>query len=240
MSDDTRRGGPDHVRDAAAAVMAAAEAIQVSDEELARYEAEIARAARRERLRDSGIYSSITAEDVVRLHEDSLEPTAALSLVQRWVASIGEARKAKTIPRVRVLVVLGTPGTGKTVAAAWAVAREAGRYVQFDDLVRSYHAPFNPDRKPYFRARGAAVLIVDEVPVEASDARTAMLRDLIDHRQRGQLTLFLGNCSAAQWDAHSDERMTQRLGPMTFVRWVKGQSMRKPIDGGRLPDRSVA
>lgn len=227
----------DEVRDAVSTILRAAEVAQVSDEELAAYEARVARDSRRENLRTSRVKHVLSADAVQRIIEGTCDATPAMTLVQRWVSSASEAYAAGKAPQVRVLVLLGERGVGKTVAAAWALAMQGGRYATSQELVASYTTPYAPDRQPYMRARGTALLVVDELPTVATTEVRAMLHDLIDHRQRGQLTLVLGNGTPAEWDALLDPRTQDRLAPMTFVRVMRGDSRRAPLAGGR-PDRA--
>lgn len=227
----------DEVRDAVSTILRAAEVAQVSDEELAAYEARVARDSRRENLRTSRVKHVLSADAVQRIVEGTADDTAALRLVQRWVASATEAHSKGRAPEVRVLVMLGERGVGKTVAAAWALARQGGRYATAPELVQSYSTPYAPDRAPYLRARSVGLLVLDELPTVGSPELRAMLHDLIDRRQRGQLTLVLGNGTPAEWDALLDPRTQDRLAPMTFVRVMRGDSRRAPLAGGR-PDRA--
>ena len=220
---------PEKVTGVVEAILRAAEAVQVPDEDLRAYEARLARDRRRELLRSSGVRDVLSADAMQRLIDDTTQDTAAMRLVQRWIAAAATARTHRLAPQVRVLVLLGERGVGKTVAAAWALAREGGRYAACTDLVGAYATPFAPDRAPYLRARGVGLLVVDEVPRVATKECRAMLHDLIDRRQRGQLTLVLGNGSPAEWDALLDPRTQDRLAPMTFVRVIRGDSQRRPI-----------
>lgn len=234
MSDEMETVGNVVVR----AGLAAADAWQKrwSPEELAAYEEGCARERRRKLLRASGIESSLTADDAARVVDDACTSTGALDLVQRWLLHVAEARARRELPAVRVLVLAGPVGVGKTVAAAWALAREGGRHAAFDDLAVSFASKYSPDRAKYLRARSMPFLHLDEVLFSPpTDEHRAALHDLVHHRQRGQLTLITGNFGPPQWDALVDERTQQRLDPMYRLRAVKGASMRQRIAGAR-PD----
>lgn len=238
MSELERLGDSPQLR---AAIEAAREAALRSPEELAVYEAAVARDRRRDLLKSAGLGQSLTAEDHHRIVDDATVPTAALKLVQHWTTRVLEARAGNAVPQVRVLVVAGGTGVGKTVAAGWMLAREVGRHHDFDDLVASFSSRFGPDRKLYLRARAVPFLHVDEMlATDPTDEHVRCLHDLVHHRQRGQLTLITGNFELPAWDALLDLRTRERLGPMTYVRAVKGTSLRKPLEHGRLPDRGLS
>jgi DNA replication protein DnaC len=225
----------DEMRDVVSAIMRAAEVAQVSDAELAAYEARVARDQRRDRLRSTRVRSVLSADALRHVIDDTATSTPALRLVQHWLASAAQAHATGSAPKVRVLVLLGERGVGKTVAAAWALARQGGAYATSPELLASYATPYAPDRAPYLRARGAGLLVLDELPTTPTAEARAMLHDLIDHRQRGQLTLVIGNGSPSEWDALLDPRTRDRLGPMAFVRVLRGDSMRTPIERRATP-----
>jgi hypothetical protein len=157
--------------------------------------------ARRERLRASGIGEGavLGPGDVERVTTGKgLEPKPALQLVRGWVEA----------PRRRPwLVAVGGTGIGKTVAAAWLIARDEGaRYLAMSELARM-HAPLLRGLAPatideaesrLSRLAKAPVLVLDEL------ARDPGERDafhwLVEHRQGlgDALTLVLGNVTAAE------------------------------------------
>lgn len=198
----------------------------VSDEEVARYEAGRERERRVEALRDSGIADTLTPEMCRAVVDDSLEATVALDWVRRWTA-YQRAPEQSRGPRP-ILALVGEPGLGKTVAAAWLVVHERARYIEADEVCRLASARWGAEAEAWQRVQRARVLVVDEVGTEAdAGIARAAYRELINKRQGERLTLLLGNVSKADLRARLDPRTVDRMRERAIVIEVKGESMRR-------------
>lgn len=197
----------------------------VSDEEVARYEAERQREARLRLLDDLGLASRLPKRMVHALAADKLRPTPALDTVRRWVAYATGAQPRGPKP---ILAIIGAMGVGKTVAAAWLALAEGGRYVEAEELVRLSVARFGEERLAWERLASARVLIVDEVGTEEDRARArSAYRSLLNQRHDPRLTLLVGNLSRAELRAILDERTVDRVREMGVVVELSGKSMRR-------------
>lgn len=182
-------------------------------------EAREARAKRKRALVDAGI--PLTDPMLSALLDGQLTSTRALQITSGWLAG----------PR-SVLVLLGTPGTGKTVAAAHAALTRLSRgsvvYVREATLARwSMFARYD---REWAAASACATLIVDELGTasarDVEAARLALLRMVDDRMGRGRRTVLVGNLSVDDLGRRYDERLIDRLQEVGFVAEVKGASMR--------------
>lgn len=204
------------------------DAMVVSDEQIERYEAERERDRRRERLTASGIDEHLPPEIVDAVVADELDRTHAVDLVRRWVAYQAGPRTQGSKP---VFGLLGNMGRGKTVAAAWLIAAEGGRYMLAEDFCRLQSARFGDERAEYLRLLRLRTLVVDEVGTEESAERgQAMLHDIAD-RRLARRTLLLGNVTKSELRERLDARTTDRLRSCGVFHELAGESMRS---GGGL------
>jgi DNA replication protein DnaC len=196
----------------------------VDDTKLARFHAEQAQNDRRERLEASGISERLDGRGAQAIVDDAPQATRALELVQAWLIS----------PRP-MLVLLGEPGQGKTVAAAWGLARIQGRYVRAQDLC-DMRANWR-ERNTYRYHLRTGMLVLDELGTERDEsAARDTLQDVVDARQRlPRRTLILGNLTKAQLVERYDKRTLSRLGVerdddgLALLRSLKGADLRKAI-----------
>lgn len=202
--------------------------LRVSDEELRAWESEQAARERRGRLETSGIADRMDADGLARVLADDLEPSRSLELVRAWMLSSRPA-----------LVLMGPPGVGKTVAAAWALARCSGRYVRARDLC-DMHLGRGAARVLYEAHRTCSLLVVDELGLERDPAAAReTMDDIVDSRLRlPRRTLLLGNIqSRGDLVDRYDERMLDRLGVhhdedgIALFRRVDGRSRRRSGGG---------
>lgn len=150
----------------------------------------------------------------------------ALRVVRSWLEASAAAGQ-------RVLVLVGPPGTGKTFAAAWALAELGGAFVKSDELARCSLARFGDDRARFtglVETRG--VLIVDEVGCDerlARDERLALASVVAD---RGSVngdaypTILVSNLDAHRLEQLLDERTVDRLSAFGAIETVTGASLR--------------
>lgn len=186
----------------------------MTEEQLRKRERELALEQRRDRLFSSPIRESLGVDDQgvtdeTRILRDRLAPTLPLRAVQKWVNGWSNPHtQSVTKPW---LIMAGGTGTGKTVAAGWAIAEVGARYVRFPEAIQDFRAltrkssltELDAMRLELRRKYGVAgFLVLDEIGIEetkdADDARIA-LGEIAELRQRWhQRTLGLTNKSAAE------------------------------------------
>lgn len=132
----------------------------------------------------------------------------------------------------RWCILVGPVGTGKSVAASWAVARvlETGRWALMTTAARVGRLSTWDDAGELDRLERADLLVVDDVGAEAAnDHARVTLRSLLDARHdRGNRTILTTNLVGGQLSKWLGERITDRI-KSSFVRVVtSGASMRKP------------
>lgn len=204
---------------------------------------DVGREQRLERIRRSGIGKHLGPGDAGRIVRDQVSDTPVLALVRRW------ADPQRETPR-RWLLVAGTVGIGKTVAAAWLLARDGGRYITMTDLVRVYApvlrglAPATQDEalERLDAIANARTLVLDELGRDGLSVEIAReaLHWLVEARhgaKRGR-TLVLSNLGAADIrqrfaDGAYDTRTESRLRPLlarrgdgTGIHEIAGKDMR--------------
>lgn len=195
----------------------------VSDEEFRRWEARQGERDRRDRLEASAISQRLDERGMSAILTDQARDTKALRMVRAWVASSRPA-----------LVLLGDPGRGKTVAAAWALARVAGRYVTEQQLCEMRKGEWRT-RKSYETHLCTELLVIDELGRERdADLALQVMLDVIDARQRlPRRTLLLGNAEKELLIERYDRASLDRLGldsdeaGIAIVRYLRGESLRK-------------
>ena len=145
-----------------------------------------------------------------------LAATAPLRAVDSWAVD----------PLAAALLVLGgSRGVGKTIAACWALAWRAGLYLTAYELAPglNMHA-----------LKSAELLVIDQVGREtrgASDYARLQLEELIDARHaRREPTILCCNLNERDFRAEYDGAITDRLNAGRFV-FVRGASMRKQEGG---------
>lgn len=135
------------------------------------YEAEQAELLRRERL--ARAKPRLPAEALQALVAGKLRQTRHLDVVQAWVERSNRP----------ILFVAGSTGTGKSVAAAWAIAKLGGAYLSASDLVRMSRTTWR-EREQLEDKLGARLLVLDDLGTEPDlAAMHGPLLDLVDRRQ---------------------------------------------------------
>lgn len=132
-----------------------------------------------------------------------------------------------------LLVLAGGVGTGKTVAACWAIGHDGGKFEKAIELVR--HGLFEPE---YWEGlKRAQLLVVDDLGTEPRDEKgyaAANLDALLDYRYDAQRpTILTTNLAKPDFElrycAGTGIRTLDRLKEVgTFV-GLSGGSMRKPF-----------
>jgi hypothetical protein len=181
--------------------------------------------AYRTRLRASG--ALVKPEMAIAIVSGTLEQTQSVVVVQAWLDVAHGRIVRRDGRRPCVLVLSGSIGVGKTVAAAWALAMEGGDYTTADELPERMF----PGRYRRYEAKpfGGAVAVVDDVGTEESKDFGAALLKLIDvrmHRARS-LTILTSNLSKAQWTRRYDLRLMDRLEEAGAFVEFEEQSMRR-------------
>jgi DNA replication protein DnaC len=224
-------------RDVLAALIESTAAVATAtDEELRAMEVRAAYEGRRERILRSGIKSVLRAEDRKRVLDDELQPTQALGEVQSWLAKAMRPRD----PDRNMLVLCGHPGTGKTLAAGWAISRVGGRYVTTEEYLRAYgrwQRDITRDDGTSIelsRYEAPGLIVLDEIGTErdASLMRDALHR-LVDRRQtrRRYLTVMITNLSRAAFvqrlrDGTYDPRTLSRMTRDAVSVGIEGDDLR--------------
>lgn len=201
---------------------------RVRDDDVARYEARRVRRERRERLTALGLDAVLSDEGRALAVDDSWASTAALERVRRWVAYQAGTRARGSRP---IVVMLGPVGCGKTLAGAWLLMSQGGRYVSASELAALQVARWGAERERYAALLGSRVLVVDELGMEAGPGAVAAVHEVVDRRQSSpRLTLFLGNVRREELARRYDARTIDRLRACASVIELEGESMRR----GRL------
>lgn len=171
------------------------------------------REKRRVRMRDAGIVTprggtpqgeawerivraSCATEAAFPGHAGS---AVAMGAIDRWQA-----------PGVRVstFAILGSPGTGKTVAAWYAIANEGGHFIAADDI-----APTPRWDEARIRAQRTALLVVNDTSERLSVWAWNALAALVEGRHDvGRRTLVTSNMTVEELLEKLGTRMQSRFG----------------------------
>ena len=225
-----------------AAVEACASIAAASDEAIAAMDARLKRDSRAERLVRSGVTEPgpLPDEDRRMIVADACGQTPAMVAVQRWLPRA----LAKVDPDRNMLILAGPRGTGKTVAAAWAIARTGGRYVTLEEYLRDY-SRWQRDRgredgtgRELQRYDAGGLLVIDELRGELdrwlAEAERPGWHRIVDRRQsrKRHLTIGITNLSRDQFIADLqngalDPRTYDRMRRSAYIIGVKGESLRK-------------
>jgi hypothetical protein len=157
----------------------------------------------------------------------ALRSTPALDTVQRWHAQWAHTRPC--------LVVAGNPGCGKSVAAAWLIAREGGVWLRAERARRAYASSWGAELDRLNEALSTGVLVLEDVGTEQHEvAMCALLVEVLEQRKAARhRTLITTNMRQAQFvTRYSDPRLTSRTGAVDVfsesVHWrtVEGPDLR--------------
>jgi len=200
----------------------------VSDEEIARHEAERREREERDRRHQARLLLSdapVPRPVLDAIIDGTLEATAALSVMRKWL----EARRTKGSKPT--LVLLGGAGCGKTTAAVYAMAQDPHRatYAKIRDVANLYRAGFGEDSARFEAMLRDGLLVVDELTTERDvDLGRAALHEVIDERQaKGRSTVLIANRTKAEFRERYDARTIDRLREGAVVVELAGKSMRK-------------
>jgi DNA replication protein DnaC len=171
---------------------------------------------------DDAAITRVIKEDY-RERPAMLAVKAALSLKSptRYLLLTGGADAKKSV------------GVGKTTAAAHAlVTLGGGQYVYSDDLAPLASSIHRDDRAQMSTLEQCRCLVIDELGIEASDARRrardAALFRLVDRRQgRPKLTIMITNLHAKTLMEQFDPRLRSRLQQAMHIEDCSGLDMRR-------------
>lgn len=157
--------------------------------------------------------------DYNRLVLDNLVETAPYLAVQRWQ----KQRSEETFPPT-ILVLLGSTGKGKTLAALWLLRRMPGRYITAEQLRQIARGDTFADRDEFRAVQASSVLIIDDVGTEADDARAvSALYEMLNMRQGGRRwTVVTSNLRWPAFQKRYGERTVRRLRRVGLVVDVSG------------------
>lgn len=170
-------------------------------------------AARREHLLRRARIPARYLEDLAAVRE-----TPALTRVRAW---IGEGARAAS-----VLVLAGAPGSGKTVAAAWALGELSGTFFAARSLVLS-----DAERGEAYRALTSCdLLVLDDLGSEYAD-RHGWSRSVIDaviESRHADLrrTIVTTNLAGDAFARRYGQRVADRVRGAGCWYVVSGRSMR--------------
>ena len=144
-----------------------------------------------------------------------LRETPALRVLREWYA---QSRGEKPW-----LMVGGPCGIGKTVAAAWVIARTQGVYLRAGQLKR-----LEWDKEEWGRAVSTPFLIIDDLGRERDKERSApVLLDLLDERPDKATYLPTNLDQGGFLDVYEDPRLHDRMAQLCMDVWIDGASLRR-------------
>lgn len=165
-----------------------------------------------ERLKLSGVPG-----DIRRVLTSEFEPTECTQAVDTWLTS-GK----------RLLLLAGTFGTGKSVAAGYAIKRRPGRWMHASEIAKV--AGFKHEDR-MAELQSARLLVIDDIGSEFNDAsgwgRAHLTTLLLTRYEEGLRTVLTSNLDAAGWKKYADPRIVDRLAGDGMVHGAVGKSMRR-------------
>jgi DNA replication protein DnaC len=166
----------------------------------------------RERLKLSGVPG-----DIRRVLSTAFEPTEATQAVDAWLAS-GK----------RLLLLAGTFGTGKSVAAGYAIQRRPGRWMHASEIAKA--AGFKHEDR-MAELQSARLLVIDDLGAEFNDAsgwgKAALTTLLLTRYEDGLATVMTTNLDGKAWKQYADPRILDRLAGDGVVFGAVGKSRRR-------------
>lgn len=186
-----------------------------SELEVARYERGRVHDTRRELLVLSGVHDALDEEGREAIVRGQERPTRALHLVRQWLAS-----------RKPVLVLVGSVGIGKTVAAGHALASRPGRYLEAPEACLLHRD--RDGREAWRRLIRCELLVIDELGTEPHAGMAAeTLQAVINVRQAlPRRTLIMGNLSRLTLEKRYDARTVSRLRKHAVFRALQEADLR--------------
>lgn len=175
------------------------------------------REAEQRRLKRALMREAGVPQRILEAHGKGLTATTATEAVQTFLSS------GKTF-----LLLLGSPGCGKSVAAAQVLHR-GGVFVRAVELTR-LSAYDKDDRRTWASTVDAGALVVDDLGAELlHDAWRPMLDELVDARYGARArTVLTSNMDKDAFKARYGERIVDRIRHDGYVESCGNKSMRRP------------
>lgn len=161
---------------------------------------------------------SLDAADVDRIVADDMRETRSLAAVRAFVES-----------RRPLLILTGSIGVGKTVAASWWLANHGGEYVRGGRVAAVFRAQFGAEVQEQSRLRELRHLVVDEVGMEPDPAAmgSCLFELLDDRRWHDQQTILVCNLDRDAFLArYPDPRLHSRMRQAGTLSWDAGADLR--------------
>lgn len=209
--------------------LAADESAWRSVEEVKKEQEQLDREAREENLLDHrcGVVGAITAEDrQAIITGQGLLRTHALAACQRWF----NVRSGSSSRPMSMMALVGLSGRGKTMAAAWLLARVGGRYVTAETMRRAFVSTHWRDAGKFDELVAQRCLVIDEAGCEL-DGTTALaaMNELINRRLglERAWTLITANIIEEEFRQRYGDRTIRRIEHMGAIIQVKGDDLRR-------------
>lgn len=177
---------------------------EVADFEAVRKSGEAA--DRATRLERSGVDAELPDATRVAVLGGKLTEFEPLKVTRKWLAS-------KTRPAC--LILAGSTGTGKTVAAADAIAQLGGLFVSARECEAAFASMFGAEAEYQKKLLTACLLVVDDLGTERDKDRMSDALTLILSRRASASrhpTILTANMSTAAFRArYNNERLMSRF-----------------------------
>ena len=200
------------------------EAAETWRAEQATAQADIDRAQRLAALHRAGVPVVGAIEAALADGGATLRRTKPLDVMRRWLAS-------NDVPPI--LVLSGGTGSGKSVAAAYAVAQlRGGLWYSAPQIARIFAASFGDQYDEQRKVHDAALLVVDDVGTETKIG-TALIEILESRKRSARImrTIISTNLNAQEFARrYPDPRIASRMLPTAgAVAWLDcpGVDMRR-------------
>jgi DNA replication protein DnaC len=162
----------------------------------------------------------ITDGDMRAIVFDQLGETEPLAAVRAWL-----------LTDVPVLVLGGTVGRGKTVAACWAVVTKGGRYMRSRAFERLFaHRYGEEEQAEQERVMRAGLVVVDDIGgrEDSAEGLQSYLLDLVDERRHARTrTILITNQPRKKFEElYPDPRLHSRLRQSATWAVTRGDDLR--------------
>lgn len=164
-----------------------------------------------ERLELSGIPRGV--RNVLAL---GFQPTEATQAVDAWLAT-----------DLRLLLLSGGVGTGKSVAAGYAIQRSPGRWMHASEIAKA--GRFEAEAR-WRELTGCRLLVIDDLGSEFNDAggwgRAKLTELVLERYEDAKRTVITTNLDGKQWATYADQRIRDRVKGNGMARVIGGKSKR--------------
>lgn len=159
---------------------------------------------------------AIRPDDVRAIANGTLKPNPWLARVDRWLAG-----------STSIMILIGSIGSGKSVAACWAMAERGGNFVSAHDLAR-ISTDFKRDL--WQTLVSAHVLVVDDLGDEQDPAKLSpALKILISQRSsHNGRTIITSNLTREDLKLrYPDEKLWSRVAQSSAFCSMNGPDLRR-------------